>query len=572
MALPIDIESLLNKNRVESNRIEFKQGWNPIAVYHSVCAFANDLDNNGGGYILVGVEEVDGVAVRPVKGIDIEQLDSIQKSMVGFNNLINPYYSPRASIESVDGKYILVIWVPAGVSRPYSVPRDITAHVKQYEFYVRNGSSSEIAKGDILDQLRDLASRVPFDEKGNQNLTLGDISSTLVRDYLVSVNSKLAIDFRAENLESILDSMDLFVGPAESRKLKNVAAMMFCDRLEKFFPKSQVDIVTFPEGRVNNPNHIVEAPSIKGTVPQMIRMTLDYLRTNVIKERIVKPKDDERSIKTVNYPYQAIEEAVVNALYHRDYQEWQPVEITIEPDHISILSYSGPDRSISMDDINQAVALRSRRYRNVRLGDFLKELNLTEGRATGIPTIQNELRRNGSGRARLRTDECRTFFLIDIPCHPDFVEQEVNRGEDKMNLQMIREVMLRIMSQLVPSLYQVDSFIEPSDNQHLNKFLANIRTKSENECLKAMESWADIRILDKVVKVINTLYIETSLKDLQGLSNIANRTRFKKQIIDPMIFLGIVEMTVPDKPNSRYQLYRLSKIGKELFTLTSSLM
>lgn len=45
MALPIDIESLLNKNRVESNRIEFKQGWNPIAVYHSVCAFANDLEN-----------------------------------------------------------------------------------------------------------------------------------------------------------------------------------------------------------------------------------------------------------------------------------------------------------------------------------------------------------------------------------------------------------------------------------------------------------------------------------------------------------------------------------------------
>ncbi|MGM9789332.1 MAG: Fic family protein [Candidatus Cryptobacteroides sp.] len=148
-----------------------------------------------------------------------------------------------------------------------------------------------------------------------------------------------------------------------------------------------------------------------------------------------------------------------------------------------------------------------------------------------------------------------------------FEGQDVNRVEDKMNLQKIREVMLSIMSQLVPSLYQVDSYMELSDNQSLNKLLANIRTKSGNECLKSMESWADIRILDKVVKVINTLYIETSLKDLQGISNITNRTRFKKQIIDPMIFLGIVEMTVPDKPNSRYQLYRLSKIGKELFTL-----
>lgn len=95
-----------------------------------------------------------------------------------------------------------------------------------------------------------------------------------------------------------------------------------------------------------------------------------------------------------------------------------------------------------------------------------------------------------------------------------FEGQDVNRVEDKMNLQKIREVMLSIKSQLVPSLYQVDSYIELSDNQSLNKLLANIRTKSGNECLKSMESWADIRILDKVVKVINTLYIETSLKEI----------------------------------------------------------
>ncbi len=55
MALPINIEDLLNKHKVESNRIEFKKGWNPTKIYHSICAFANDFDNIGGGYILVGV-------------------------------------------------------------------------------------------------------------------------------------------------------------------------------------------------------------------------------------------------------------------------------------------------------------------------------------------------------------------------------------------------------------------------------------------------------------------------------------------------------------------------------------
>ena len=51
MALLMDIEELLNKRRVEDNRIEFKKGWNPDTVYHSICAFANDIDNLGGGYI-----------------------------------------------------------------------------------------------------------------------------------------------------------------------------------------------------------------------------------------------------------------------------------------------------------------------------------------------------------------------------------------------------------------------------------------------------------------------------------------------------------------------------------------
>ncbi len=79
MAIPINIEDLLNKRKIESERIEFKEGWNPISIYRSICAFANDIDNLGGGYILVGVKENDGIAERPVKGIPIEQLDGIQQ-------------------------------------------------------------------------------------------------------------------------------------------------------------------------------------------------------------------------------------------------------------------------------------------------------------------------------------------------------------------------------------------------------------------------------------------------------------------------------------------------------------
>ena len=61
--------------------------------------------------------------------------------------------------------------------------------------------------------------------------------------------------------------------------------------------------------------------------------------------------------------------------------------------------------------------LKSRRYRNRRLGDFLKELDLTEGRSTGVPTIQTKLAENGSPRAILETTDDRLTFLVTIPVH-----------------------------------------------------------------------------------------------------------------------------------------------------------
>lgn len=84
-----------------------------------------------------------------------------------------------------------------------------------------------------------------------------------------------------------------------------------------------------------------------------------------------------------------------------------------------------------MQAIKEARMLRSRRYTNRRLGEFLKELDLTEGRATGIPTIQQKLRENGSSRATIETDEERTFFLIDIPCNPDSLGGPILKGDMK---------------------------------------------------------------------------------------------------------------------------------------------
>lgn len=424
MALHINIDELLNGQAVEDNRLDFKEGWNPDSIYRTICAFANDFEDTGGGYIVVGAKEEHGKAVRPIHSIDPQKIESIEKEMVGFNNLIQPYYQPRLFIEEVDNKTLLVIKVAAGNRRPYKVPDQVTAKQKSYNYYIRYNSSCIVPKNEYEEELKNLTNRIPFDDRGNPDIKQTDISTSLLRDYLVTVKSRLANeDMSGERLWQILDQMDLLEKTPDGPLIKNVAAMMFSPHPEQFFKYTQVEIVIFPEGRDKNPNNMYEIPVIHGNIPKMIGDVMNYLRINVIKKNILKRKNDEHSDKTYNYPYQALEEAVVNSLYHRNYQDYEPVEITIEPHRISILNFGGPNHTISMESIRKAQSLRSRRYTNRRLGEFLKELDLTEGRATGIPTIQNELKKNGSPRATIETDDERSFFLIDIPCHPDFANK-----------------------------------------------------------------------------------------------------------------------------------------------------
>ena len=82
MALPTNIKTLLSGNVVEWARIEFKESWKPEASLKTICAFANDLDNWGGGYIVLGVEDDNGRPKLPIKGLDVSEVDDIMKDLL----------------------------------------------------------------------------------------------------------------------------------------------------------------------------------------------------------------------------------------------------------------------------------------------------------------------------------------------------------------------------------------------------------------------------------------------------------------------------------------------------------
>ena len=121
-----------------------------------------------------------------------------------------------------------------------------------------------------------------------------------------------------------------------------------------------------------------------------------------------------------NYPLKAVEELLSNAVYHRSYQIGEPITVRITPQELEITSFPGFDCSITDEDIRQH-RFRARRYRNRRIGDFLKELRLAEGRNTGFPTTFEALEANGSPEPRFEMDANRGYLSVALPVHPAFL-------------------------------------------------------------------------------------------------------------------------------------------------------
>ena len=222
-------------------------------------------------------------------------------------------------------------------------------------------------------------------------------------------------------------SMNIVNTLPEYAKPKNVGLMFFSLEPDRFFPYAQIDVVQFPEDLGGD--QIIEK-TFKGPLHQQLREALQYIRNSVIQEQVIKFPDRAEAERFFNYPYAAIEESLCNAVYHKGYDVREPIEVRILPDRIEIVSHPGADRSISEEGL-RTYRVFNRRYRNRRIGDFLKEMHLTEGRNTGFRKILNALDRNGSPAPIFETDPDRLSFCTTIFIHPQFLPSYEGRNEGR---------------------------------------------------------------------------------------------------------------------------------------------
>jgi len=352
MALPINIKDLIYRRVVENARVEYKRDWNPENIIHAICAFANDIDNWGGGYIVIGVGEENSI-----------KSDRFEKA-----------------------------------------------------YYIRKMSNSIRANQLEEKELFLLANNVPFDDRANMRANIEDLKPSLISNFLYEINSDLYSSSLSMSLKELADNMHLSGGPSELVKPLNVGLMFFNERPDVFFPYTRIEVVDKPDPTGEGMTEKV----FVGSLDRQLKDALSYIQNYIIKEKIKKDATKAEANRLYNFPFAAVEEALSNAVYHKSYQIGEPITVTITPDKMEITSLPGPDRTITDEDIKNC-HLVSKRYRNRRIGDFLKELKLVEGRNTGIPTIVKALSLNGSDMPIFETDDDRTYFTVIIPVQKEFI-------------------------------------------------------------------------------------------------------------------------------------------------------
>ena len=415
MAIPVNIGELINQRVVESNRIEFKKSWNPNEIIHSICAFANDIDNVGGGYIVIGVEEKDGSLVFPVAGVEQRKIDGILKECIGYCHCIEPLYNPVIEPVLFEDKYVIVIWVSGGYGRPYKASKDVFSDKANKYYYIRKFSSSIVASPSEEKELFYVSSNIPFDDRPNLSADISDLDIGLMRQHLKEVGSGLYELSQKMDMLEIAKSLQIVAGPTENIKPLNVGILMFSEQPEKYFRYARIEVVDIPDPTGTN---MVEKV-FSGPIQRQLKDALLYIKNYTIKEAVIKTAYNAEATRVVNYPYAAVEEILSNAVYHRSYQINEPITVRITGEGMEITSFPGFDRSITEKDI-ESYKIRARAYRNRRIGDFLKELKLIEGRNTGYPNALKALKENGSAYPEFKMDEDRSYLSVTIPVHSYF--------------------------------------------------------------------------------------------------------------------------------------------------------
>ena len=465
----------------ESRRLEFKEAWpKGDQTARTVVAFAN----GAGGKIVFGVKN----EPREIIGISDDELFALQERAA--NHIFDrctPTIIPEIYIQNVEGKPLLVVETFPGFQKPYYLKHK----GKHKGTYVRIGSVNRLASEETLASLERDKRKISYDEVVAYELTAGTINlKRFTADYTTSSGKPLH--------EEKLLNLGLFVLERETL-FPTHAALLLSESPERkrFFPYAKIECARF---KGTETKVFLDQATIDEPIYATIEPCMAFIKRNIaLGSRIGEIYREDRW----EYPLEAVREAIINAVVHRDYAiQGSDIKVAIFNDMLEITS-PGPLPDTLPPD---ALGTGRSEIRNRILAPIFKELKLIEAWGTGIQKMRAETQKYPE--IELILQETGHAFQVQ------FIKKEAQEAHDET--QVTPQDTPQVASQVTPQVLQLLSVLKGAEDRDT----------------------------------------------LQRALGLKARKNFRLLYLVPALDAGLIEMTIPDKPRSSNQKYRLTEKGQ----------
>ncbi len=347
----------------------------PEKLYDTISAFSNQ-DN--GGVMVFGLDEKANFAK-----VGVYNAQELQKKVMEYCEQMTPVVRPVFTVWDEEGKVFVSAEIPpldvaerpcfrTGMGRlkgSYIRVGDADLHMTEYEIY-----SYEAFRKKIRDDIRPA-----------EGVTLNALDKDALDIYLALMRRE------RPNLTRTSEEQQYELnGIVRNGQVTMAAVLLFGLYPQAFFSRLNISATCIPgrtKGDVDaSGNRFTDTKRIEGTIPEMLEKALDFVRNNMRQTTRISPRTGKR-INEPQYPMEAVREAILNALVHRDYSihtETRPIQLDMYEDRLEIINPGGLYGRLTVEQLGHTQP----DTRNPVLVTALETLGKTENRYSGIPTIR----------------------------------------------------------------------------------------------------------------------------------------------------------------------------------------
>lgn len=346
----------------------------------------------------------------------------------------------------------------------------------------------------------------PFDASKDTNATIDDLDEDKIRDFIHVARRKRNFPLAVETLpEKLLTHLDLI---DDDGKLKNAAVLLFGKKPQKYFITSEVKCIQFFGNKVEKPLPAYQI--YKGDVFELVDQATSFVMSRLNNWTGTRNENGTASIPTrPELPMEAVQEAIVNAVCHRDYRSNGSVQVMLFRNRLEIWNPGILPFGLTIQKLYED-------HKSIPANPLLAEPMYYKG----------YIEKAGTGTGDI-VEKCLAYGLPQPTYQQD---------ED------FRVVIYR------PEITGGDT--------------DNTQGSSEGPSQGPSQGPS----AGPVEKILSLCREPEKLAVICEAMGFANRTKFRENYIAPLIKDGYLEMTIPDKPTSQNQRYRLTPKGTYLLS------